>query len=74
MIVEFHYGALADPLEEQANKQGLTLGLNASDLQNSADAVDQLYIAGVLTDAMKSKTQERLHKQVLKALKPKVTE
>lgn len=68
--IGFHYGAICDPLEKQANEQGYTLGKDAERLQMIKDAIITLMFGDILPDAQRDKMYEKLHKKVLKALKP----
>lgn len=65
MNIEFHYGALAESLEEQANKQGYTFG-------NYADWVEKVnfglfcsHIYGVITDSEYDKILKRFQDKIL---------
>ena len=69
MEVGFSYGCLSPTLEEQANKQGFTLP-KAEDFERSREAITWLMFHNVLTDSQKSSAFQRLHKQVVKKLKP----
>lgn len=71
MEVIFHYGALADSLEEQANAQGFTLGNDAERLQKLNDAVLMCWFHNLCTDSQKDSMINKLQKQVLKSLKKK---
>lgn len=67
--IEFHYGALNDSLEKQANNQGYTLGDKAGQLEKYVDEIIDLWINNLLTDKEKDKSIERLHKKIIKAIK-----
>ena len=71
MEVTFHYGALADSLEEQANKYGLTLGKDAERLQKLNDSMIMCWIHGLCTDSQKDSMMKKLQKQVVNSLKKK---
>lgn len=68
--VTFHYGALADPLEEQARKQGLTLGKTAKRWQKIYDAMLVVWIHGITTDSQKGSMIKRFQKGMIKDLVP----
>ena len=73
--VAFHYGALSDPLEKQANAQGLTLGDKAEKWQNICNATIFLWIHDIQTDIQKDHMLKKIHKKMIKDLKPfEVTE
>lgn len=67
--IEFHYGALNDSLENQANNQGYTLGDKAGQLEKYVDEIIDLWINELLTDKEKDKSIERLHKKIIKIIK-----
>ena len=67
--VTFHYGALADPLEKQANAQGLTLGDKAEKWQKICDAMILIWIHGIATDSQKGSMMKKFQKQMIKDLK-----
>lgn len=67
--VVFHYGALSDSLEEQANAQGFTLGKDAERLQKLNDSMIMCWIHGLCTDSQKDSMMAKLQKQVIKHLK-----
>lgn len=67
--VGFSYGFLSVTLEEQANKQGYTLGASAESLEKLKRAALMCSIQ-LLTDSQSSKMFEKLHKKVMKQLKP----
>lgn len=69
MKVVFHYGALADSLEEQARSQGLTLGNDGERLQQLNDAMLMCWIYGLCTDSQKDSMMKKLQKQILKSLR-----
>lgn len=68
--VIFHYGALSDPLEQQANAQGFTLGNDAEYLNNLNKAMLMCWLHGICTDSQHTAMMNKLHKKVMKALKP----
>ena len=63
-------GALADPLEEQLNNQGLTLGDNAQRLEEDATAITRCRIRGLITEGESEKARKRLMKYIKQAVKP----
>lgn len=67
--VEFRYGALSDSLEEQAKKQGFTLGNNAERLQAICNAMIMCWIHGLVTDSQKDMMMKKMQKMVIKDLK-----
>lgn len=68
--VGFSYGAVADPLEQQANEQGYTLGEKAEHFEKCKEAIVRLMFADILTDSQRDKAYQKLNKQVAKVLKP----
>lgn len=68
--VEFHYGVLSDPIEMQANEQGLTLGKKAELYEVLCDAMITCWILGIVTDAEKNKMIARFQKKMIKDLSP----
>ena len=72
--VTFHYGALSDPLEQQANAQGFTLGDKEKLLQDLNRSMIMCWIHGLCTDSQKDAMMKKLQKKIVKALKPIETE
>lgn len=70
ITVEFNYGALCDPYEEQANAQGFTLGDKAKLLQDLGHHIAMLWMYGLLTDSQYDEALKKLQKRLVKALKP----
>jgi hypothetical protein len=70
MQVGFHYGALSEPLEKQANEQGYTIGKKAEAFERCKDAIITLMFSDILTDSQIDKAYQKLNKKVTKALKP----
>ncbi|MFS0841283.1 hypothetical protein [Paenibacillus sp. 1P03SA] len=68
-IVEFGYGPFAPPLEEQANKQGLTLGEKAEFLERLRESKTTLMFH-VLTDSQLKSITHKINKLVVESLKP----
>ena len=67
--VGFSYGVLYDSLEQQANKQGYTLGEDADTFEKIRKAIN-MCMFHVATDSQVSTMTKKLHKKVIKALKP----
>lgn len=67
--VSFGYGALVPTLEEQANKQGFTLGDKAEFVEELRKARTMLMFH-VLTDSQTRAITQKIHKLVMKNLKP----
>ena len=65
--VTFSYGAMSDSLEEQAKKQGFTLGKEAEKLEKIKNAINMCDFH-VATDSQASSMTKKLHKKVLEAL------
>lgn len=55
------FGALAKPIVQQVQEQGISCGYEISPFQADADAITRLYIRGVLRESEK----ERLRKKLL---------
>ena len=70
MKVGFHYGALCDPLEKQANDQGFTLGDGKEYLEDLERCMLMCWIHGLVTDSQKDAMMKKMQKKVMKALKP----
>ena len=70
MQINFNYGALSDPLEEQANKQGATLGDKAELFEKMAYGLVLNMIHGTLTHSQYEKAIQKLHCKVIKEVKP----
>lgn len=68
--IELRYGVMFDKLEKQANEQGYTLEDKADAFQKRRDAIATLMFGDILTDSQIDKAYQKLHKQVLKSLKP----
>ena len=72
--VMFQYGALSDPLEQQANAQGFTLGDKAEQLQKLNNAMIMCWLHGLCTDSQSDAMIDKLQKKVVNELKPIRTE
>lgn len=70
MKVGFHYGALCDPLEKQANDQGFTLGDDKEYLEDLERCMLMCWFHGLVTDSQKDEMMKKMQKKVVKALKP----
>lgn len=70
-VLEFHHGALCDSYEEQANKQGYTLGDKAKFADKVAFGIVAAHIHGCITDGEYNKILQRFQKKVImENLKP----
>lgn len=69
MQINFNYGALSDPLEEQANEQGFTLGEKAELFEKMAYGLVLNMIHGTLTHSQYEKAIQKLHSKVIKEVK-----
>lgn len=67
--IEFHHGALSDPYEEQANRQGYTLGDDRERLEELGESLTYCWIQDVLTDSQYDAALKKLQKQLMKAVK-----
>ena len=68
--VMFSYGALSDPLEQQANSQGYTLGKESELLQKLNNSMIMCWIHGLCTNSQQEEMMNKLQKKIVKALKP----
>jgi len=66
--VGFNYGIIGESLEEQANKQGYTLGKDADTFEKIRKAIN-MCMFHVATDSQVSLMTKKLHNKVTKALK-----
>ena len=64
------YGALSDPIEDQLNEQGYTLGEKAELVEKMVFGLIAANIHSVLTDSEYTRALDRLHKKVIKDMKP----
>ena len=69
MDIQFEYGCMGESLEEQANKQGLTLGDKSEFLEKLKKS---LIMCGfhVLTQSESGRAFKKLHKKVMESIKP----
>ena len=57
-------GALCDPIEDQLQRQGLTLGDAAKQIQGWANAITDLAIFELLTETERNRARRRLMKRI----------
>lgn len=67
--VSFGYGVFNDELEKQANKQGYTFGEEAEVLDKIRKAINMCGFH-VATESQAKSMFDKLHKRVIKSLKP----
>ena len=67
--VGLHYGALSDPLEEQLNKQGFTLGGKRDFIEKLQHGLTMCQFH-LLSEAQYSSCLKKFHKKVIKSIKP----
>lgn len=67
--IGFSYGVFCESLEEQANKQGFTLGEELDKFEKIRKAINMCGFH-VATDSQVESMIKKLHKQVVGALKP----
>ena len=72
--ITFCLGALSDPLEQHAKAQGFTLGDKAELLEELGRCMAMGYVHGIYTDSQHTAMINKLHKKIMKALKPIETE
>jgi len=63
------YGALCEPIEDQLNKQGFTLGKERELIEKLHNAYLML-IFHLLTDSQQDSILKKLHKKVMSKIKP----
>jgi hypothetical protein len=70
--VGIHYGAMAPPLVEQLEGQGLVFkdAAKGDALQGDAGAITRLFVRGILTDSEAHKARGRLQKRIVEAVVP----
>jgi len=66
--VRFGYGPINESLEEQANKQGYTLGDETEKLEKIRKAIN-MCMFHVATESQTKQMTDKLHKKVMKSLK-----
>lgn len=65
MTVEFYHSAFADTYEEQANKQGYTLGDKADFVQKVGFGIVAAHIHGCITDSEYDKILRRFQTKII---------
>ena len=68
--IEFAHGALCDSYEEQANRQGYTLGQKAAFFVKVAFAYNLLRIHGFLTDTQTDSVCQKIQKKLVSDIRP----
>jgi len=63
--IVFHHGALTDTYEEQANKQGFTLGDHADFAQRVGFGIVAAHIHGCITDSEYDKILRRFQTKII---------
>jgi hypothetical protein len=66
--VELYFSIVADPLEEQLNKQGMTLGENPERYDNMMRSIFGLMMSGLLTRKESDNALIKLNKLVRKRM------
>ena len=69
-MIGISYGLLFDPIEEQLNKQGYTLGKEAEKYEESRKAIFQLMFNDIATGSQSNSMFKKLHNKVMKNIKP----
>lgn len=67
--VGIHYGSLAEPIEDQLNKQGFTLGDKLEFIEKLQNSLT-MCMFHLLTDSQYNTCLKKLHKKVLDNVKP----
>lgn len=67
--ISIHYGALADPIEDQLNKQGFTLGEKKELIEKLVHALT-MCLFHLLTDSQYNSCLKKLHKKVMDSIRP----
>lgn len=70
MEVMFNLGAIAPTLEEQANRQGYTLGKEADKLEKLKKAKSMLHLHGIINDTLADLISKKINIKVAGALVP----
>lgn len=70
MEVKFSFGAMSPTLEEQANRQGYTLGNEAEKLEKLKKARTMMLFHGIINDGIAENTAKKINKKVIDALSP----
>ena len=68
--IGINYGALSDPIEEQLNEQGFTLGEKAEFVEKMVYRLILNHVHGILTDSVYDRALQRLHKHIISQIKP----
>jgi len=70
--IGFGYGALAPKLAEQAKEQGFMFKKDDESemFERSRESITWLMFRDIITDSQVNKAFQKLHKQVIRALKP----
>ena len=67
------YGALMPSIKEQAEKQGYILDeKKAENFEKLRESISWLTFGGILTDSQINMAYQKLHKKVIKSLRPLV--
>lgn len=67
--IGMHYGALADPIEQQLNRQGFTLGEKEPFINKLQEGLT-ICMFHILTESQYSSANNKMHKLVVKHAKP----
>lgn len=70
MEIKFGHGALCDRYEQQANRQGFTLGDKEELFDKVKYSYNFLWVHGYLTDSQADTICKKIQKQIIKNLKP----
>jgi len=65
------YGMLSEPVEDQLKSEGYTLGPDSKRIKKILNALYTLRIELQLPDSMYHNILQRVHKQILKHIKPR---
>ena len=68
--IGFYHGAMSEPYEVQANKQGYTLGRDRERLEQLGFSLTYAWIHDCLTDSQYDMALKKLQKQLVNAVKP----
>lgn len=74
MTVEFYHGAFSDTYEEQAKRQGYTLGDKADFVQKVGFGIVAAHIHGCITDSEYDKILRRFQTKIITKNLKKVSE
>lgn len=70
MEVKFAFGAMSPALEEQANRQGYTLGKEAEKLEKLKKARAMLFLHGIIGEGIAEQTARKINHKVIGSLMP----